>query len=225
VQAPSDEPTDMKSLATLLLASNPSAAFAPSATGVRPHAGQRSSAVAMRDQDFGKQVLAAAVAAAAILAAPHAAHAVAADMDVVTGMVSDSMLKYEAGSVASETIQETFERRINQDQQLLLPGLVIVLGLNNLFIQWDKEQPDRNSDFFDEYDSRRGEAIVSDMGDVGGGKWWDGRGQNPFGGRENREGSAQQGVELGSGGVRSKAEKEIKTSKAAEKAAKEKRTR
>mmetsp|Transcript_56979 Transcript_56979/g.104121 ORF Transcript_56979/g.104121 Transcript_56979/m.104121 type:complete len:238 (+) Transcript_56979:82-795(+) len=211
-----------KSLASLLMGSNPSTAFNPSgvtsALPARSRFSQQAPRMSMSKQDkIQNQLLAGAMAAAALMANPHAANAVAASMNEATAGPSVEQLKTEA-NLPGETIEETIARRYNEDASLLIPGgLIFAAGLA-LFAQWNAAQDD-DTDFFDVYDSRRVEFINPETGDQsGGGKFFDVRKQFTFG----DSGVNVLGEEVSTpGSVRVIQKKDNKKSAAALKAAKD----
>jgi len=58
-----------------------------------------------------------------------------------------------------ETFSDTVERRIKEDELLVLPGVGILAGMGFLFSQWSSVQDD-DVDFFDNYDSRRVDRVA-----------------------------------------------------------------
>jgi len=211
-----------KSLASLLMASNPSTAFNPSGLAPASSAGSRLSqrvpAMSMSSRASQEKLLAGAMALATALAAnPGAANAVAASMNEATAGPSAEQLITEA-NLPGETIEETIARRYNEDASLLIPGgLIFAAGLA-LFAQWNAAQDD-DTDFFDVYDSRRVEFINPETGDQsGGGKFFDVRKQFTFG----DSGVNVLGEEVSTpGSVRVIQKKDNKKSAAALKAAKD----
>mmetsp|Transcript_56980 Transcript_56980/g.104123 ORF Transcript_56980/g.104123 Transcript_56980/m.104123 type:complete len:241 (+) Transcript_56980:82-804(+) len=214
-----------KSLASLLVASNPSAAFTPSGLTSSLPAGSRLSQRApmmsmssgSKQERIRNQLFAGAMAVAALAANPDAANAVAASMNEATAGPSVEQLKTEA-NLPGETIEETIARRYNEDASLLIPGgLIFAAGLA-LFAQWNAAQDD-DTDFFDVYDSRRVEFINPETGDQsGGGKFFDVRKQFTFG----DSGVNVLGEEVSTpGSVRVIQKKDNKKSAAALKAAKD----